>query len=340
MTVSLPLIEDPAAVRSTTRWGGVAQDHASLADFERCDSLRDGLHTILGGTVPIDLLLRLKPGRPVVFSFHGNTPRNPDLKLPVFTGLNVTRELDASFVALSDPSLYLDPDLKLGWFAGSSGWDFQAILTRVLQKVLSVARSRAGIFFGGSGGGFASLYYSAAFPGSLALVWNPQTDICAYNPPHVAEYGKMAFGLPDHATTKSALPTLVACNLAPVYDGGASNHIVYLQNNTDGHVVTHMRPFLASLGADLGAVEKGADLNRIIVPGVRLYMANWGDGHVPPSPAALTRVLEAVVAGAGNWPAMLASEAFASVLDEAIADQVAPPDIAARRSAANDQPAA
>lgn len=120
----------------------------------------------------------------MVFSFHGNTPRNPDLK-PVFTGLNVTRELDASFVALSDPTLYLDPDLKLAWYAGSSGWDLQSLLKCVLRKIATVARSNDLIFFGGSGGGFASLYCAASFPGSLALVWNPQTDIGAYSPPHV-----------------------------------------------------------------------------------------------------------------------------------------------------------
>lgn len=107
----------------------------------------------------------------MVFSFHGNTPRNPDLKLPVFTGLN--------------PTLYLDPDLKLAWYAGSSGWDLQSLLKCVLRKIATVARSNDLIFLGGSGGGFASLYCAASFPGSLALVWNPQTDIGAYSPPHV-----------------------------------------------------------------------------------------------------------------------------------------------------------
>jgi hypothetical protein len=264
------------------------------------------------------VLLRLKRGRPLVFSFHGNTPRNPELKLPVFTGLNVTRELDASFVGLSDPALYLDPDLKLAWYAGSVGWNFQAEMKRVLRKIIAVAQTDDVVFFGGSGGGFASLYYSAAFPGSLALVWNPQTDIGAYNPPHVAEYGRVAFGLPDHASTTLALPTLTESNLARVYDGSVSNYVVYLQNNSDGHVVTHMRPFLASVGADIATVERGADFNGAIIPGVWLYLANWGDGHIPPTPAALTRLLTGIISAAGQWPALLASDAFARLLEDSI----------------------
>jgi pimeloyl-ACP methyl ester carboxylesterase len=316
---------DITTARSTTRWGGVAGEHTSIAEFERCASLSDGLHTIHGGPVPIDVLLRLKRGRPLVFSFHGNTPRNPELKLPVFTGLNVTRDLDASFVAISDPMLYLDPDLKLAWYAGSAGWNFQAEMKRVLRKIIAVALTADVVFFGGSGGGFASLYYAAAFPGSLALVWNPQTDIGAYNPPHVTEYGRVAFGLPDHASTTSALPTLTESNLARVYDGSVSNYLVYLQNNTDGHVITHMRPFLTSLGADVQAMERGADLNGAIVPGVWLYMANWGDGHVPPTPAALARLLTGVISAAGHWPALMASDEFARLLEDSIASPATAP---------------
>lgn len=321
MTANLPVSEALASVRSATRWGGVAAEHAGIDALESSERFEDGLHTIHGGPVPIDVLMRLRPGRPLILSFHGNTPRNPDLKLPVFTGLNVTRDLDASFVALSDPSLYLDPDLKLGWFAGSSGWNFQAVMKRVLQRIVVVARARDVVFFGGSGGGFASLYYSAAFAGSLALVWNPQTDIRAYNPSHVAEYGRMAFGLPDHEATKSALPGLIQCNLADVYEAPLRNQIVYLQNNTDGHVVTHMQPFLSSLGAETAALEKGANLNRMIVPGLRLFMGKWGDGHVPPSPAALSLLLGTAVSAAGQWPALLASSEFEDILAEAITPQ-------------------
>ena len=76
----------------------------------------------------------------------------------MFTGLNVTRDLDASFVAISDPMLYLDPDLKLAWYAGSAGWNFQAEMKRVLRKIIAVALTADVVFFGGSGGGFASLY--------------------------------------------------------------------------------------------------------------------------------------------------------------------------------------
>jgi hypothetical protein len=201
----------------------------------------------------------------VVFSFHGNTPRNPDLK-PVFTGLNVTRELDASFVALSDPTLYLDPDLKLAWYSGSSGWDLQSLLKRVLRKIATVARSNDLIFLGGSGGGFASLYFAAGFPRLARPVVEPARRHRRLQSAACTEYGRIAFGLPDHASTVSALPTLTQSNLARAHGGSLGHDIVYLQNNTDGHFITHMRPFLASLGANAEDLKRGFDFNGEVVP--------------------------------------------------------------------------
>ena len=109
------------AARSTTRWRMEQHEYRDAEEFLKRSDLPDGIHTVRGGVAPIDFLVRIKPGRPLILSFHGNTPRNPDLKLPVFTGLNVTKDLDASFVAVSDPSLHLNPDLKLAWLAGCDG---------------------------------------------------------------------------------------------------------------------------------------------------------------------------------------------------------------------------
>jgi hypothetical protein len=296
-------VEGIEAARSMARWGGSSREYPDLDTFLAATELPNGVHTIRGAIAPIDFLVRIKPGRPLVLSFHGNTPRNAELKLPVFTGLNVTKDLDASFVAVSDPSLHLHPDLKLAWFAGCDGLDLQKVLPALLDKIIAASGASDVICFGGSGGGFASLYYSAGIPGSIALVWNPQIDITRYNPSHVAEYGGAAFGLETYEVAAAQLGSFIDSNLATVYARGRDNMVLYLQNNSDGHVVTQMRPFLASLGADIEPLQKGAKINAVVADDVWLYLDNWGEGHVPPPTPALGALLDSIVSDPARWRA-------------------------------------
>lgn len=298
--LALDTLEQFAAIRSTARWNAPVHEHASIDEFLSRPVLPDGVHTI-GGVLPIDILIRKKPGRPLIFSFHGNTPRAPGLMLPVFTGLNVTRDLDASFIAFSDPSLYLDSNLKLAWFAGARGFDLQKQLPAILARLVDEVAASDVIFFGGSGGGFASLYYSALLPNSLALVWNPQTDITRYNPPHVEEYGRLAFGFSGYDQARDTLPSEIDSGLPDIYAAGFSNRILYLQNNSDGHVVTHLLPLLESIGAPTGEVARGATLSTEIAGNLWLHLGEWGEGHVPPPPAVLAALLAALTADAAAW---------------------------------------
>jgi hypothetical protein len=305
-------------MRSTARWGVEPQYYRDAAEFLARPRLHDGIHTIRGQVAPVDFLMRIKPGRPLILSFHGNTPRHPELKLPVFTGLNVTMDLDASFVAVSDPSLYLHPDLKLAWFAGCAGLDLQRVLPAMLEKIVRACEATDVICFGGSGGGFASLYYSAGIAHSIALVWNPQTDITKYNPPHVEEYGRAAFGLETYEQTRTELGSLIESDLRTAYRGGHQNLILYLQNNSDGHVVTHMQPFLKTLGATVEPLQKGANVNARVADGVWLYLGNWGDGHVPPPAPVLGALLQEIVADPARWRDQFRSGRLARVIESTL----------------------
>lgn len=291
------------AARSAARWGRQRCEYENVDAFLAATELPDGLHTIRGEVAPLDFYARIKPGRPLIISFHGNQPRNAEVKLPVFTALNVTKDLDASLIAVSDPTLHLQPDLKLAWFAGCEGLDLQKLLPPILDRIIEISGASDVIFFGGSGGGFASLYYSAGVADSIALVWNPQTDIVRYNPPHVAEYARAAFGLETYEAAAAKLGSRIVANLATAYAGGRDNMILYLQNNSDGHVAGHMRPFLASLGADVEPLQKGARINGVVADNVWLYLDDWGEGHVPPPAPRLSALLAAIVSDPARWRA-------------------------------------
>lgn len=297
------------SARSLERWKVRTTEHASVDAFLATRGLANGIHTILGEESPLDILVRARRGAPLIFSFHGNTPRSETLKLPVFTGLNVTRDLDASLVALSDPTLHLDADLRLAWFAGSASLRLQSILPRVLSHLATILDAPRVIFFGGSGGGFASLYYGAEFADSLALVWNPQTDVCRYNPSHIEDYGRVAFGWASVDETKERLSGEIKPALAPVYATGRRNLVIYLQNSSDGHVRQHMIPFLSSLGADTSQLDRARFDDRL-TDSVWAHLGQWGDGHASPTPEFLSFLLGQLVIHA-DWREQFASGGIA-----------------------------
>src|SRR5699024_5115261 len=101
------------------------------------------------------------------------------------------------------------------------------------------------IFFGGSGGGFAALYFASFFAGSLALVFNPQTDIAQYSAKAVRDFALKAFDLSaEEQDPLHGLPASVVTDLCTHYRESRPNYIAYMQNMADAeHVEKHLRPF-------------------------------------------------------------------------------------------------
>src|SRR6185312_3746617 len=95
--------------------------------------------------------------------------------------------------------------------------------------VSSLDKPQRLVFFGASGGGFAALYYSYFFPGSLALPMNPQTILANYSPRPVTEYTATAWGAED---IKDA-PIL--SDLRELYAEGLPNTVGFIQNVQDTH---------------------------------------------------------------------------------------------------------
>src|SRR5690625_1142090 len=149
-------------------------DFSSVTDFEN-NTVRAGISTMYSGGIPIDVLVSPGTSETTIFFFHGAIERH--FTLPVLSGLGISGGLDANRVFISDPSLTLDDELLLAWYAGNYRQpNLQKSFVRIFKKILTSLQSRRTVFFGGSGGGFASLYFAGHFQNSLALVFNPQTD--------------------------------------------------------------------------------------------------------------------------------------------------------------------
>ena len=151
----------------------------------------------------------------------------------------------------SDPVLALDASLSLSWHFGCEGIRLQAITVRIVQKLQALLHAPRVVAWGGSGGGFAAIRVVKDVPNSIALVWNPQTDIAKYVPEPVARYRSIAFPriAADGPISSDGEQFPSLCTEA--FRAGYQGRILYLQERTDlHHVDAHLKPFLESFCAN------------------------------------------------------------------------------------------
>ena len=112
----------------------------------------------------------------VLFSGNAMRSRNDP---PVFQRWSWASHFPGSCLYVSDPSLYLHPDLGLAWYSGTEKFDpMPSILQRALDIAAQSGVPRKNIFsYGSSGGGFAALRFAAITEGIGAISVNPQIQI-------------------------------------------------------------------------------------------------------------------------------------------------------------------
>ncbi|MFE1083464.1 hypothetical protein [Brevibacterium sediminis] len=226
-------------------------------------------YTIMLDDVPIDLRFDDRGFDTTVVFFHAAITKAVR-RYPVFSGSTFSEDIAANRLFISDPSLYVDSRIKLGWYAGSSRQPkLQDALTEIISRFDDPDHRL--VFFGASGGGFASLYYATHFPGSIAVPVNPQTTIRNYVPVIVNRYLTCAWdGLPV-----DELP--VCTDVIELYRRPVANSVIYVQNSGDsGHMDQHYSPFMNALPVDHS---------------VEPYIIDAGEGHVPPKRQVLARIL-------------------------------------------------
>ncbi|MBC9821929.1 DUF6270 domain-containing protein [Terrabacter sp. MAHUQ-38] len=272
--------------RDPSTWGE-AQIFGSVRDLAGARP-RNGLVTLITEAAPVDLLVEDNQASTTVVSLHASMGQKP-MDLPIFTGRSVTEGLPVNRIFVSDASLCLDPELKLGWYLGGTGLD----LTRLLHDAISAIQVGFGarhlVFFGMSGGGFASLNLSHTFPGSLAVPVNAQTRIADYHPPAWQAFAAACLGAVGAEAALAALDAHPRADLRRVYAGGFDNSVIYLQNSQDAHVTTQLRPWLQALPTH---------------DGVHLLLREWGRGHVPPTARELRSLMQDVAPVDGDWAAL------------------------------------
>lgn len=262
--------------------------HESIDEFINTP-ITDGLHTIKFGGYPLDILYKDKGSKTTIVTFHAAT--SEITKLPVFSGAKITADLPANVIFVSDPSLYVNPAVKLGWFLGNQYQDLQTQLPRVISHIQASKGAENLIFFGSSGGGFAALYYSSLFANSLAIGVNPRTIIELSVPDALSRYAEHCWGIEDSEDFKDSLFPKVCSDLRFDTPLPATNTVAYVQNVGDKRYIS------GSLLPYLNGLKDTSHIN--------LFMKDWGKGHVPADRNFLLKLLTLVTARAPHWNSAL-----------------------------------
>jgi hypothetical protein len=268
--------------------------YPSIGRFLAQTKVGPGFHVIEHGNLPIDLLVQDRGHKTTVVFLHGAV--RADQGLPVITGLGISRDVPVNRIFISDPSLILDPDMNLGWYAGNSEQRLQPILQDIVAKVVASFGSERLVFFGPAGGGFAALYLSAHFPGSLAVALSPHTNIARHQQADVvAQYAEACFGVTGEDPV-NRLPHSITTDLSDLYSRPLPNTVAYVRNAMDAfHTEHHRDPFVANLHPENQVFEFAGN--------------HWGAGHAAPPRELVDSILQ--VAAGDEWAKGLEGLGFA-----------------------------
>lgn len=260
-----------------------AQNSRSLIEVQNPGS---PLHVLVGN---------LEIGKSLIVGFSGAlSKRNQNIKPPFFSFLSLAKDLNLPFLLISDPSLYHSNDLKLGWYAGNHKYlNLQSDIASLIDKV-STEYQLTPILSGGSGGGFASLAVSTLMTVKhKVFVWNPQTSIKKYYPRFVREYVYSSFPTLKGSDIENAFEYLDSQDIITDVTKKVLNdsaEILYIQNYSDTHTVTHATPFIEGQGL---TIDENSTIPNLFSTNSKAYVliADWGEGHIEPSREVIKSIL-------------------------------------------------
>lgn len=288
------------------QWNCLHYSWDSVDHFAEDFSWRPGIHSIyfhsmnlevdimLTGSLPDSSLLRL----PILFS--GAIPKRESKSGPFFSGLNIAKKFEFPMISIADPLLDSKPELALGWYTGGTGDRLVEALSNLLASVSTSLKVEL-LLTGASGGGFAALNLSRVLAERASVfVWNAQSDIYNYGERHVKEYLRQVFSF-SHATLgRSDWKTYCRPRTDRIFSTNvlvqdllkAPKKLLYLQNRTDWHLDTHLRPlWKLSSGADLTPGLNSIDGDHLV------FVHDFASGHDSLDPHLIGSVVKELAYG-------------------------------------------
>lgn len=218
--------------------------------------------------------------------FTGATTVREGKRGPFFSGLRIQINPSAPMIAVADPLLACDPDLPIGWYTGLPHTNTQKVITRILAHISSVAHKPL-LLIGGSGGGFAAIFYSSMLGDttrtgsrtaakSSAFVWNPQISITRYS--YVHPYLEVMFPQSAKARGEEAQKLLGEAGIThDLTNIPPPTQLLYIQNKSDSaHINGHTKPYIKAHGF---AETQDGQFQRSESQSISIV--DYAEGHAP-----------------------------------------------------------
>lgn len=204
-----------------------------------------GVYTVRYRGHSIDLRYVRGQGDDVIFLFHGAVNRTTR-SLPKFQGAFAGFE-NLHQISIADPTLECSDELAAGWYIGTEQFDLQALLVDLFRDACELLRARKRIYFGGSAGGFAALFYGHSDPDSVVIAVNPQVDLAVYSSNAMGSYLSKAW---PSIGSVGELAQHRCINVGERYANGFRNSVIYLQSAGDRrHLLKQFPSFLGKVNA-------------------------------------------------------------------------------------------
>ena len=256
-----------------SRWGRVAR--LTPEEFLARDHLADGLLLIDYGAVELPLLIRQRGAPATFYGFHAAMHPEVRRALPFFQGRQIAPKR-LNMVLVGDPSLYLHPEVKVGWFLGNRHCLLTEELPVIMDHLDRLMGARRRLLWGNSAGGTAALRY--ARDQDVAVAINPQIILERFTWGRVLPW--LRHGWEAHG--KEAQRAFAAEH-GDLRRDPPRGRIVYVQNTTDDHLPRHMRALAEVM--DLPVTHGEHARHRVV-------LGDWGKGHIPPQAPIQRRLLE------------------------------------------------
>lgn len=246
------------------RWGRKSWWH-SRDEFFALDKLRSGLHLIDYGAVELGLLVANRGAPATFYGFHAAQSPVTRRPVPYFQGRQIAPKRMNS-VLVSDPSLYLHDDVRVGWFLGNKHCEMIEEWPAIMDKIDALMGSERRLLWGNSAGGTAALRYARAE--DVSVVMNPQIVLVNFTFGRVRPWMEHGWDKPTHDEAWFKADEIGDLRKTP-----PKGRIVYCQNEHDEHVELQLGPLAETLGVEVKEGDTGA---------FKLILGDWGKGHIPP----------------------------------------------------------
>ena len=143
-------------------------------DLETVSCLPNGCFNTYVDGIKFECFFHNKQGNYLYVFLNGARRRMKEKQ--VFSRWSYYKFLNGSMLNIADPMLELYPELKLGWYYGSSDINLREKLVNLVKKIAKIYKiqNKNIIFFGSSGGGAVTFECANYIEGSKAVAINPQ----------------------------------------------------------------------------------------------------------------------------------------------------------------------